>query len=103
MIKIFLLVLFVLTSAFGEEPRVECPEDDVGYGFDWFKDHDNVASWEECSSICLRDGPNPLPSCNFWSWEKEDSPYSPNKCYLYETKTGKENNKYYISGVRGQC
>ena len=93
MIKIFLLVLWALTSASGEESRIECPEDNLSYGV-WFQEVYNVLSWEDCGRICKL-----TSNCNFWTWGKAEA--DPNECFLYETDTGIYYNDNYISGERG--
>ena len=94
MLMIFLVVLLALASAFGEETRIECPEDNLEYGNNWHDVLYYVASWEECGQICAR-----TTKCNFWSWGKAEQ--YPNECFLHETGTGIAYNDQFISGERG--
>ena len=91
MIKIFLLVLFSLTFAFGEEEHVECPEADTSYGGDYFQYVPYVVSWEDCGRICAL-----TTACNFWSWSTNTF-----NCFLYETITDGILDDILISGERG--
>ena len=99
MIKtLLLLLLFVFNSTCEEEPRVECPEDDVLYGYSdyWFDYVPFIATWEDCGRIC-----GLVTKCNFWSWNKDEKPPNQDYCYLYETDTGLGYDPRYISGEKG--
>ena len=97
MIKIFILLPFLLTSAFAERTLIECPETDVLYGntgaYFWYVP--NVETWEDCGRICAL-----VPNCNYWSWSEEENE-NHNNCIFYETAAGLEFNTAYISGERG--
>ena len=94
---LMLLLLVVVNSAIGEEPRVECPEADVSFGGSWFDPVPFVATWEDCGRIC-----GLVTQCNFWTWGKQENGQdSHNYCYLYETNSGLYFNPAYISGERG--
>ena len=98
--KIFLLVLFVVLtscSAYGEESRAECPEDNLWYGSGLWSDRiQDVASWEDCGRICAL-----TPICNFWSWNVDDNTNDGHGCLLYETNAGSEDKDNFMSGERG--
>ena len=96
MMKISLLVLFVLTSTFGEESRVVCPEFEVAYGGSdgqYQQIIKYISSWEDCGQAC-----SATYNCNFWSW---DMYLAGDYCYLYGTNTGLHYDPNFISGKRG--
>ena len=93
MIRIFLLVLFVLTSTFGEEePRINCPEPNIWMGSDQFDYIPYVASWEDCGRICAD-----TFNCKYWSWGTTSN----NFCYLYESSADLNITPGFISGEKG--
>ena len=96
MVKISFLVLLVLTSAFGEETRIECPEAEVAYGGAeyWLQTINYITSWEDCGRACAITW-----NCNFWTWDLYET--NEDWCILYETDIGLHYDPNYISGERG--
>ena len=94
MITSFILVLFILTCAVGEEPRFGCPEADVAMGVTgtWFQYVPYVASWEDCGRICAL-----TTVCKYWTWGKVAGSY----CYLYDNDYGIYLDSNYVSGEFG--
>ena len=88
MIRAFLLMLFVFTSAFG----FECPEPGIYFGGDLnspiqtIKDVDSALS---CGKICYI-----TTTCQYWNWA------SSMDCYLYASRSGLEDDSTYQGGER---
>ena len=88
MINIFLPVLFILTSAFGEESRIECLEDRTYFGYVPDQEITGVDSFGNCVNICAI-----TTTCNHWSWSVASQ-----ECYLYKERSGLADNSPYKSG-----
>ena len=90
MLKILLLLLVPLTSAFGEGARYECPEYDKAWFATPFDTKPNFTSWEDCGRFCAM-----AVGCEFWRFKGEG-------CYLYKTVNDLQNDQYGdVSGERG--